>query len=264
MQGFRLRALVGALYRPDAGYYWARSKFRLLDNQREDPDYFKPVVEPDSIKDVFLRRLSFKVCEIAPELPQVGQLYDHAKRRVYDLYGYKGTGRLPSIISQFDAVVLYVIARLAKPRVIVETGVSDGMSTLIFLTAIQANRIGVLHSIDFPVMGVPRLYGRPPGWLIPDAIRTGWRLHLGESRRMLPGILKDSPPIDLFFHDSEHSLKNMRWEFGIACEHSSQGGFIISDDSQCNSAFRELTLSPKVNPQSALVTCDGLGVVRLV
>jgi hypothetical protein len=45
---------------------------------------------------------------------------------------------------------LYAMTRLLQPNHIVETGVSSGISSAHFLLALEKNRSGVLHSIDFP------------------------------------------------------------------------------------------------------------------
>jgi hypothetical protein len=146
--------------------------------------------------------------------------------------------------------VLYLIARAAKPRLIVETGVAYGFSTSYLLQALHDNRIGRLFSIDHPntsAKGYVNEEGEidcvfvggvdETGAIIPSELRTRWTLRLGRSRSILPDLLKEIGPIDMFLHDSDHSLENMTWEFRTAWPHLTAGGYLLSDDVSHNSAF---------------------------
>ncbi|EQD32155.1 hypothetical protein B1B_17810, partial [mine drainage metagenome] len=46
---------------------------------------------------------------------------------------------------------LYALVRFLRPRHIIETGVSSGVSSAHFLLGIRRNRTGRLHSIDRPI-----------------------------------------------------------------------------------------------------------------
>ena len=46
--------------------------------------------------------------------------------------------------------ILYFIARISKPKNILETGVAAGYSSYTFLKAIKKNKVGTLYSSDFP------------------------------------------------------------------------------------------------------------------
>ena len=61
-----------------------------------------------------------------------------------------------STISLDEAGVIYYLVRSLKPHIAVETGVSDGMSSLMILSAMKDNRIGHLYSIDLPDVGMPK------------------------------------------------------------------------------------------------------------
>lgn len=45
--------------------------------------------------------------------------------------------------------LLYVIARIMKPKVVVETGVQERRSSASFLWAMERNNFGTLYSIEF-------------------------------------------------------------------------------------------------------------------
>jgi len=122
---------------------------------------------------------------------------------------------------------LYLIVRLHKPAVMVETGVFDGISSSIVLQAMEDNGCGGLVSIDLPAHQpisestdamkesvLPN--GCDPGWVIPEYLRHRHRLELGDSRKILSEILQKQSPIDIFLHDSLHSAEHMKFEYETA------------------------------------------------
>jgi len=147
---------------------------------------------------------------------------------------------------------LYCLIRYYKPSVIVETGVCNGVSSLIILHALRKNKKGKLISIDLPEIeglkyennrfwtgkggsAIPE--GKVPGWIVPDNLREGWELHLGKSQDLLEGILSKEKSIDIFIHDSEHSYECMSFEYKCAYPYIKKGGLLISDDIFANDAF---------------------------
>ena len=60
---------------------------------------------------------------------------------------------------------------------------------------------------------------RTSGWLIPQDLRQNWSLKLGKSQDKLPSLLKQLDKIDMFIHDSEHSLENQLFEFRLAFQY---------------------------------------------
>jgi predicted O-methyltransferase YrrM len=151
------------------------------------------------------------------------------KKRIADqvglpLGGMTTTGRGP---------VLYVICRLLKPKIVVETGVASGVSSTYILHALHKNAEGKLYSIDFPNPG-DKL---PTGWLVPDNLRDRWRLIFGKSSDKLPTLLNEVTQVDIFLHDSDHSYENMMYEFEIAWPYIRKGGLLLSDDTHMNTSF---------------------------
>jgi hypothetical protein len=124
---------------------------------------------------------------------------------------------------------------------VVETGVARGISSRIILTAMQRNDCGRLASID--------LYSGPDARIaVPKALRDRWTYLAGSSRTHLPNVLLRSEPA-MFIHDSQHTLRNMRFELKTAWAALKNGGVLIADDIHENVAFAELqraTCSPVV------------------
>lgn len=124
--------------------------------------------------------------------------------------------------------ILYAIVRLTKPTTIIETGVHDGLSSAVTLRALARNGRGVLASVDLPSTDQPTSSG--PGWLVPDDhLRDRWNLRLGDARDLLPRVAAESAPIDLFFHDSDHSPTHQEFEFRTVKAHASPAAVFLSD-----------------------------------
>lgn len=141
--------------------------------------------------------------------------------------------------ADFDlARCCYAACRALGARTVVETGVGYGVTTAFLLQAVEANGAGELRSIDLPPL--ERGAEDYAAVLVPPELRARWRLHRGMSRRVLPGVLADTGAIDLFVHDSMHTLENMRFELGWAWRRLAQGGAIVADDIEGNAAFAEL------------------------
>ena len=131
--------------------------------------------------------------------------------------------------------IAYVLCRGLRPDTVVETGVAYGSLTTYLLTALEANKRGVLHSIDLP--SIMDRNARSVGRFVPQELRARWTLHLGASRRVLPKVLKEIGPLGLFVHDSLHTKRNMAWEFATATPHLAPPAAVLSDDVESNHAF---------------------------
>jgi len=132
--------------------------------------------------------------------------------------------------------ILFLAIRKYNPKVIVETGIASGYSSAIILTAMQLNGFGRLISIDIDdsvsICGIVKEIG----WLVPGSLRENWSKRTGSSKEKLSEI---EEPIDVFYHDSDHSKENMLMEYNWASTHLKKGGVLVSDDIDWNSAWKE-------------------------
>jgi len=138
------------------------------------------------------------------------------------------------------------LCRLLRPETIVETGVAYGNSSSFILKAFNENKKGQLYSIDYVFRPWESRDGI--GSAIPAQLRDRWNLVFGPASKQLKKTLQDLGQIDIFFHDSLHTYRNMTFEFNTAWPHIKSGGFLLSDDINDNSAFYRFYSSVKLNP----------------
>ena len=106
--------------------------------------------------------------------------------------------------------------RILCPGLVVETGVSDGVSTIRFLAALDAAQHGKLISID-----------PSPSYTTPH---PRWTLIQNTSHKAIDGIYRTEGPFDVFVHDSDHEAECQAFEYAVAWEFVKPGGYVISDD----------------------------------
>jgi hypothetical protein len=174
-----------------------------------------------------------------------------------------------------DHYFLYALARATKPRILLETGVFDGTFSAFYLKAIEENarRDGIegrLVSIDLPaytpIEESTSRYGRrshlpagcEPGWIVPDDLRARWTLHIGDARRLLPGVADELGPVSLFFHDSLHTYEHMMFEFEEIWPHLDEGACLLTHDVHWNLSFRDFA---RKHGQADLAA-HGFGLIR--
>lgn len=147
-------------------------------------------------------------------------------------------GSIGGWVDKEASTLLYVICRVLQPKIVLETGVASGFSSATILQALEDNAIGQLHSLDLHYRdGVTIPAGRRLGWVIPEQLKHRWHLVLGESVKLLPRLLKELGPVDVFFHDSRHTYRTMMKEYTMVWPHLDEGGLLLSDDVRFNDAF---------------------------
>ena len=138
--------------------------------------------------------------------------------------------------------ILFLVVRKFKPNLIVETGIASGYSSTVILTAMRKNGSGRLISID--IQNKLDICGKTKeaGWLVPEELKENWTKTIGSSKEKL---LEINEPIDIFYHDSEHSEENMTREFNWAKMHLKKGGILISDDIDWSNAWKRFLKANK-------------------
>jgi predicted O-methyltransferase YrrM len=164
---------------------------------------------------------------------------------------------------------LYMAVRFVKPQIVFETGVFDGESSSVILQALKDNGDGRLISVDLPatetVQGsTQRMLETTlppdcqPGWAIPDYLKERHRLVFGDSRALLPQLLKEYSKTDIFFHDSLHTFEHQHFEYTTAWPYLTEGGLLLSDDILWSAAFHKFCREQ----HRTYVRLSGFGAVR--
>jgi hypothetical protein len=150
--------------------------------------------------------------------------------------------RLGGWMLGWPSQLVYVIVRVMKPELIVETGVGPGGSSALILLALEKNGMGKLISIDlpgadaqiYPQIGKNYNVHVPPGymvgWLVPSWLKNRWELFLGDSKELLPKVLADSGFVDMFLHDSLHTEEHLWFELSTVFPYLRDGGLLLADD----------------------------------
>ncbi len=130
----------------------------------------------------------------------------------------------------------YALARLKRPELIIETGVHDGLGSLVLLRALERNLAegspGRLMSFDI---------NPTAGWLVGE--HPLWELRVESSRTGLPAVLADSPQVGLFIHDSLHTYENERFEFETVASHLAPTGLLVTDNGHGTKALADVCAS---------------------
>ncbi len=203
-----------------------------------------------------------------------------ASRKFY-AKGLFGKGKIDTV-DWFgnQRIILYVLLRLLKPELAVETGCFYGGTTAFMLNAIRKNGNGRLVSIDLPatvmeeknvhrhenVGNSEKLYGNlKTGFIIPDYLKERWDLIEDESMRAMRKIKET---FTFFSHDSEHSRDYMREELTLAKSMMPVSSTLIADDIDWSNGFLEFCVNNRLYP--LFLTDNGknalkvrLGLVRL-
>jgi Methyltransferase domain len=128
----------------------------------------------------------------------------------------------------------YAIARVLKPSVIVETGIHDGLGSVLLLRALDRSsdegKPGRLISVDINPQS---------GWLVADRLRTNWQPVFGSTFDVLDDAVRGLQ-VGMIVHDSQHTYECERFEFGTAVAHAAPTLALVSDNAHATSALRDV------------------------
>ena len=146
---------------------------------------------------------------------------------------------LESGLDDTCCLLLYSLCKIIKPEKIVETGVANGKSTSYILQALNENNKGTLYSIDLVTRSWQSV--KMVGSMIPNRLKNRWKFVEGESSKKLEPLLRSIGSIDIFYHDSLHTYKNMMYEFRTSWPFIKKNGILISDDVSSNDALYDFS-----------------------
>lgn len=115
----------------------------------------------------------------------------------------------------------YVLARLLRPSLIVETGIYDGLGSLVLLRALEANAQegapGELISVDDVAVS---------GELVARRLRGRWTKLTGLSSEVVEPAIAGRF-VGLLLHDTPHTEQNQRAEFALGLRHAADPLVIV-------------------------------------
>jgi len=158
-------------------------------------------------------------------------------------------------LSETKRYVLYSIIKYYNPDIVIETGVGPGVSSTIILSALER---GTLHSID---VRETLENGKQVGFLVPEQLKSKWKLYIGRSRDILLDLLKKLGKVDIFLHDSEHTFENVTFELNIAWDYLRNGGILLIDNLDFTEAPYYFTKQKGVKLYELSNEAGGLGII---
>lgn len=127
------------------------------------------------------------------------------------------------------------LVQLARPTLVVETGVANGTSTRAILEELSDLGRGKLISFDVDVRA------RNAGVNLCGAAE--WEFHLLNSKQPMLSLRncmrRLADPVDIWYHDSDHTYQWQRDEYSVAWRQLSRPGLLVSDDIDGNGAFAD-------------------------
>jgi len=212
--------------------------------------------EGDRIKDSSWNNILAESLVEASAVPGASQLLEHraftehymaelaAKYRAHYSAGW---------VNLDDAIFLYWLIRQLKPRKIVQCGAGNGLSSSFMMLALAENGPeGTLNIIDLPRVFDPtspdwtiegKVYeacipeGKTSAWMVPDVYQDRVEVWKGHTKDLLPTMVDETEQIDFFYHGSDHTYREMMFEFQEISRKLIEGGTIVADDISWNSAI---------------------------
>lgn len=134
--------------------------------------------------------------------------------------------------------LLYLLTRVVRPALALETGVAAGWSTAAMLAAMRVNGTGRLMSSDFPFFRLanPERY---IGYVVPNDLKSRWSLRIKGDRRNLEEFLSPDTMVDLVHYDSDKTRDGREFFLRRLRPHLTGRHVMVMDDIQDNLVFRE-------------------------
>lgn len=125
------------------------------------------------------------------------------------------------------ASFLYAYILTRKPKTLIETGVANGITTNVIMSALEKSG-GVLHSFDVD----PKTSNVYSGL-------GNWRFHLlsGNLKKNLVDQVGEISEVDLWLHDSNHGYLWQSFEYKLAKSVLKTDGILVSDDIDSSTAW---------------------------
>ena len=130
-------------------------------------------------------------------------------------------------------ILLYSLIKANNSKLIIETGVANGITTNAIMKAIEESGAdGELHSFDV-LPETSKAYVGGGNWIF--HLLKGKNVH-----KQIKSAVSLLPKVDVWVHDSNHGYRWQKFEYLLALSVLSKNGILISDDIDASSAWGEL------------------------
>jgi len=131
------------------------------------------------------------------------------------------------------ASLLYAYILAVRPKIVVETGVANGITTNVIMRALEITG-GTLHSFDIDG-NTSNVYEGAGDW--------NFHHITNPHKEFLEGVVSSLEKIDLWVHDSNHGFSWQAFEYQLAALNLQFGGVLISDDIDSSTAWGTISNS---------------------
>ena len=166
-----------------------------------------------------------RVQELMRELEEDEALHDHIRRATLaspDIHHADASPRYGRRIGW------YVLVRLFRPRLVVETGLDKGLGACVLAAALLRN---AAEGAPGRYLGIDR--NPQAGWLLTGPWSRVGRVVHGDSLAELARL----ECIDLLLHDSDHAPAHEAREYEVALPRLSDGALVLSDNAHASDAL---------------------------
>jgi len=148
---------------------------------------------------------------------------------------------------QANIFLIYFLVRKFKPKIVFETGVSAGWSSMAILDAFKRNSFGELYSTDFPDQKNFNVE-KYTGILVREKNPKNWTLDMNGDEIALNRFIRNikSNYIDFFHYDSDKSFSGRKLAFELIKKKLSSNSIVIFDDIGDNLYFKNLVENEKL------------------
>ena len=241
---------------PELGTYYVLDRIRAMFDIHPQHSVLKKISAMSKLgcarKAVFHEEFSRCLHEITHEISHSKDVFANVawmEEWISDLNDRSSGTYYPGWVGKDDAMFLYWYIRQTNPKVVVQTGVCNGLSSAYIAMALERNGAeGKLYAIDLthiydpndPRMNEHVIYGviipedKTSGWIIPESLDHRVEIIQGDAKKELPTLLDQLGEVDVFYHDSDHSYSHMMFEMKLVQQYLREGGSILCDDVSWN------------------------------